>query len=468
MGYTSSPALASFSRQFDPDDLDLSDSASGADPLDYVRFALGALRRRKFLAIGVFLACMAVVSGYFLIQTRLYRAETRILVQRQQSLPSFVRSSGGEDQPTRGAWETIHRRENLIELLRIAGLLEESQVAKPRTPTWLDGLLARDDDPVENLVKILDRRLHVEAGEVTVSISLEWPDPQEAYRIVDGALQNFLEARHVQEVTAIDEAIATLRGRAEVLRGELDQATDLARRGGAVSAARIPRSPGGSATSSQLVRLQSMLEAKERAIGDVESFRRRRLSELQAQYESRRSVFASAHPDMVTLRQDIEALTQDSPQIIALRAEERPLRAEYEALLAQQRASLAAEPGGSGVPPSSVAAAGSAMPLEQNERVREARSRFQEVMESVSRAQLDLDNARAAFRHRYKVIWPVQVPRRPVSPNPLKVFGIGGIASLLLAFLAATVLDATSGRVLEQWQIERGLRLPVIADLRDR
>jgi uncharacterized protein involved in exopolysaccharide biosynthesis len=466
--------------QLDPADLDpgAREDEAALDPMDYLRYALGAVGRRKRLVLVTFLAGLALLTAFYLVRPPLYRAETRILAQRQQSLPSIVRSSVGEDQPTRAAWELIHRRDNLLDLLKLAGLTEAPprQSGPPgvldRAIAWLDRSLASDDDPLEALLLLLDKRLKVEAGEVTIAIELDWGDPQQAYRIVDGALQNFLEARHVQEVTALDEAIAVLQGRAAVLRAELTRVTEETRRVILQDAARAPRAPAQVAPvptslpgSEELVRLRSMLEAKERAIGDVEEFRRRRLAELQAQYDARRSVYAEAHPELVGLRQDIAALTRDSSQITALRADERRLREDYQARLAREPAPPSSAPAFAEVSPRS-AYEGINAAVEQSERVRDARTRYQEIMASVNGAQLELDAARAAFKHRYKVIWPVQVPKRPVSPNPLKIFGVGGLAALLLALLAAVALDWRSGKVMERWQIERELNLPILGQTR--
>ena len=451
------------------------DPAHGPEPRDYLQFVLGAVRRRPVLTISVFLVCAAVLVLYYASRTPLYRVEARILAQRQQALPSITRSSIAEDQPTRGAQEIVHRRENIEDLIRQAGLVDappkldaidrlrnaSSRLADSRSAT---------SDPLEDLVLLVDRRLKVEVGEVTIAIWIDWADPKQAYRIVDGALQDFLETRHVQDVTAMDETIAILQGRASALRDELSKAIDEARRsgdGGRVARAPLPSTAGATQTrqgSEDLARLRSMLDAKERAINDVEGFRRRRLSELQAQYDARKAVYAEGHPDMINLRQDIAALAKDSPQITALREEERALREEYQARLSRERPGVAA----AHLAPVSDARPlpdSSGSPVEQNERVRDSRFRYQQAQESINRAQVELDTARAAFNHRYKVIWPPRVPTTPIGPNPLKIFGMGGLAAVLLALFSAAAADWRSGRLQERWQIERGLGLPVIADL---
>ncbi len=105
--------------------------------------------------------------------------------------------------------------------------------------------------------------------------------------------------------------------------------------------------------------------------------------------------------------------------------------------------------------------------MEETERVRDARFRYQQMVERLNAAQLDLDAARAAFKYRYNVIWPAEVPRKPFSPSAKKILGGGAIASLLLALLAAAGIDLVRGRVVERWQIERKLAIPVIAELHD-
>ena len=54
-----------------------------------------------------------------------------------------------------------------------------------------------------------------------------------------------------------------------------------------------------------------------------------------------------------------------------------------------------------------------------------------------------------------------------ISPNPKKILGGGALASLLLALLAAAALDVVRGRIVERWQIERKLEIPIIAELHD-
>ncbi len=463
----------------DPPALDGDDAPEpkpGATPTEQALFVLGAVRRHKALAAAVFLFGIAATAAYYLTRTPMYEVETKIFAQRQQALPSIVRPTV-DDVPTRTAWDLVHQRDNLINVLKQTKVLDELRASaspssrKGGVRSWLGSwgkkaapAAGADDELVNALVLRLDKALAVTTGEGTITIAINWPDPQQAYRLVEAALQNFLEARHVQEITAIDGVISLLQGRVAALRGELDKVIEETRRGTAQDAGSLARSatPRTTQPAEDLVRLKSLLDAKERAIRDVEEFRRRRLSDLQAQLDEKRGIYSDAYPGVISLRQDIAALARESPQIAGLREEERKLRSDYAARLAQEGRQPDSTATPQGAPRAARRGDGQA---EQDERVREARSRYDQMVERMNAAQLDLDAARAAFKYRYNVVWPAQVPKQPVSPNPNKILGLGALASLLLALFAATASDLVAGRVVERWQVERTLDLPVIADV---
>lgn len=428
----------------------------------WVILVIDAARRRWIVTALVFLAGMLSVTAYAKLKTPLYRVEARLLAQGRAALPSVVRQSY-EENPTRSAWETIHRRENLIALAQQTGLLS-GPGARHGIAGSLSALVRRgakpQEIPLDTMVQILDKRILVTVEEGTITVSLDWPDPDQAYAVVQAALQNFLEARHVQEVKAIDEVMSVLQGRLSVLREEYDSAVEDARR----RPVRIlrPAAPRPRQPSEELTRVRSLLEAKTRAIQDVEEIRRRRLADLQSQLDQARNTLSDAHPTVIGLRKDIEAASQESPQIEALRDEERKLRKEYSDRAAREGIA----PGQLG--PSAAPLVTPEPPEEDDQRLRQKRSEYEQMLGRVNAAQVELDAARAAFKYRYNVIWPPQRPTEPVSPNPKKVFGLGGLASLLLALLAGVAPDLWSRRIVQRWQVERSLRLPVLGEVKLR
>lgn len=435
-----------------------------------VRYAL----RRKLVALLVFALSFAAILAYYRTRLPMYRVETKILTQRQP-VPTSIRTAN--DDPTRNAWELVHRKENLRSLVVESGALDAPPLDVLQGPAaaLLRGALPgakrepRAQDPEEALVLRLDKALEVSVDGGTITISLDWPVPHQAYRIVDGALQNFLEARHVQEITATDEVLSVLSGRAAAARERLQRTlTDVQReqerRSARVVATVPPSVQSRPQESEEVTRLFSMVESKRRAIQDVEEFRRRRLADLQAQLETQRGVFSEAHPTVIGLKQDIAALSRESPQIAALQEEERKLRAEYQARLGKEVPSAGAVPAPSVVPlpPQRVGSS------EEDSRVREARLQYESIMDRVNAAQVELDAIRAAFKFRYNVVWPPEEPVDPVSPKPVKILGAGLLASLLLALFAAAAPDLVRGPILARWQLERGLGIPVLATAKPR
>ncbi len=423
--------------------------AAGPTPLQWLQLVLGCLRRRWGAAAIAAALCLGAWGALFAHRASrpLYRVEGKILAQRNQALPSAVRSVF-EDLPTRSAWDIVHRRDNLIALVRQAKLLAETE-----TPSKKDARGVADD-PVDAFVTHLDEALLVAVTEGTITFQIDWPDPQQAYDIVQGAIQNFLEARHVQEVTAIDEVLTVLTGQAAVLRAELESAADEARRNPsrparqAVTRTRRP--------SEELARLQARVESRQRAIQDVEEFRRRRLADLQAQLDQARNTLSDAHPTVIGLRKDIEALARTSPQMDTLREEERAARAE----LADRatREGVGTEAVASAPPP--------AASPEEDPHVRELRLQLEQLLLRIQSARIERDAARAAFKYRYDVIWPPQVPDEPVGANPGKLLLAALVSAVGLAIAAAAGPDLLRGRIVERWQVEQSLGLPVLGEIR--
>jgi len=102
--------------------------------------------------------------------------------------------------------------------------------------------------------------------------------------------------------------------------------------------------------------------------------------------------------------------------------------------------------------------------VEENERVRQARFQHQQMIDRLNVAMLERDAAGAAFKYRYVVSWPAELPRNPSSPSALKYLVAGLLGSLLLALLAPTALELRGARIVERWQVRKQLGLPILAE----
>jgi hypothetical protein len=349
-------------------------------------------------------------------------------------------------------------------------------------------------DKMDMLVGTLETYLTVETksdwgGEGTVSITLEWPDPKMGYRLVNAAQQSFIEARHLSEISAISEAMSILLGRSASMREEIDtivrKIEDKNKEKGAATKRPIatgerPRAPVATNPSITPIsdreatqQVQSLWESKKAALKDLEDMRRRRILELQTRLSELRATYAESHPSVVDTQQTIETLSQESPQIAQLKKEEAALRQQYLGRAARVPEGTMGE--GLSRPPVRTNTVRSATePATGDDRETEfakAQLRFtaeayDKVLERIETAHMELETARAAFKYRYTVVKPAQTPRDPVKPKPGKVLGGGIAASILLALGAAILADLRSGRVYERWQLERALRLPVLAEIR--
>jgi hypothetical protein len=467
----------------DPDEFQLVD----VDQLkNWVRFVLHSVRRRKGVAVLTALLTLGATAGLLAVLPRTYHVDAELLAQKNTVMPALGNPGRtvptDAESPTRAAAETVLRRDNLLSLMKQTDLLnrwEKGRSAVLRFKDWLTGLVAvpTEEDKVNAMVGFLQKRLVVTTAESTVNISIDWPDAQLGYALVDNALQNFLEQRHSAEVSSIAETIAILESHAADLREQIDSTLEEVKRG-QTAPARSPktdspppprRDPAADAAKAQAAEVKVMLEAKRRAINELDDFRRRRLAELQTELAQKRAVYADAHPAVAQILQSISTLTEDSPQLAALRNDERQLQAEYERLSARKGDT----PGFGALRASElVPRKKPGDPLEPDvegeysrTRLRFAMEKYDTLVDRINSAKIELDTARAAFKYRYSVIRPPQLPKRPEKPKiPLVIAG-GLVMAVALAVLAAALSDLRSGRILESWQVERALGVDVLGQV---
>jgi hypothetical protein len=317
-----------------------------------------------------------------------------------------------------------------------------------------------------------------------------------AYRLVETAQQNFLENRHVTEVSAIAETISILEVHASSVRETIDQALErvqslqdpkkraAARAAASASAPKAAPAPGGTlaaasaanaapkANEEELMQLKSIIREKRRLITDLEEQRQRRLTELNHQLTEAKVIYSDQHPVIIDTQQRIDQLKKESPQVTALKNDEAALLAEYErkggkdvnALVEPRRRTRVA-----GATETELLPATSAEDPEfelANHDLRMATAKYEDLLMRIDATRIELDTARAAFKYRYSVINPPQLPKKPIKPNvPLLIFG-ALFGAVVLGLLAGPVKDLLRGRIVEGWQVERWLNLPLLAEVK--
>jgi uncharacterized protein involved in exopolysaccharide biosynthesis len=468
-------------------------------------FALGSIRRRKILVAALALGILAATVSSLFLLPKTYHVETKLLIQRNQALS--LRGESQNDAPTRVASETVMRRDNLIAIIHQTDLLH--QWYNRRAPlAHLKDILVHavskaetEPQTIEWMVEVLEKRMSVWTNEGVVSIGIDWPDPTMALRLVDAAEQNYLEARHATEITAIAEQVSIFQNHAAILRRDVDAAvdvieklrTDRAAMPAATATGPAPTPPpltGGVATAPpphhaaepdpELEQMKVMIEAKQRAINDLEEFRRRRLSELNASLAEKSSTYTENHPVIIDLRQTIASLSGESSQVQTLRADVARLRKEFDERSATATAESRVVPvittGRSVAAPPPLP--GSIIRIEQEPnddrdpaimyartQLRDAMEKYSHLRTEIETAQIEFDTAEAAFKYRYSVVDPPLYPKGPAKPNALFVVLAGMIGGLLVAIFAAVLFDVSGGRFVEQWQVEHALDLPTLGEI---
>jgi uncharacterized protein involved in exopolysaccharide biosynthesis len=496
--------------------------------INYGAFVAKSVRRHKLLAGATVVMVIGFTTTAAVLLPKTYFVQTKLFAQRNAVMAAL--SNPGRavpwdaDAPTRAAAETVLRRDNLISLITQTDLIKEWDRRRAPVLKFKDWVVAKasryeltPDDKLEMMVGLLEERMIVNAGPVgdgTVTIELAWPDAEMAYRLVQGAQQAFLEARQVAETAAIGESIAILERYSASLHDSINRTlAELERaqtKGGPVvqqsrvaqAARRQPASAVPTIAASlgvpelaysvnadpALNQLKVTLENKRLELSRLEETRQRQVAELQGKLSQLKTVYTASHPSVLSAQQNLTGAMQDQPQALRLAAEIEELRAEYDKRLADatdlqikeelaRRAAAAATNAVRSTPlpvveaapqPAPIAARAATEPEAQfaSLRLRSELSQLESVLERTDGARIELAVSQAAFKYRYSVIRPAQVPRDPVSPNLKMIFAAGFLASLLLAVALVVCKDLLSGKILETWQVERQLGLPVIGTLR--
>jgi hypothetical protein len=472
---------------------------------DYFRYVRGSLRRRAGLATVAFLLVLVGAFSALVIFPKSYHVEARLLAQRNAAL-SVRGDANGADAPTRAAAEMVLRHDNLVAMVMATDLVNHYAAHLAPAERWR-GAIAQltqphwtEQDRLEAMVELLGKQFKVWSSEGTVTIALDWPNAKMAYRLVDYAQQSFLEARHIQEVSSTAESVAILQSHATALRTDVDTAVDAVKDlrvgGGTAKVAVAVDDPvrsrhAGSAASgsasthtverSELTRLRILMDAKQRAANDLDDFRLHHLSELQARLVEQKAVYTEHHPVVIDLQQTIASLSSESPQVTSLKKEVNDLRAEIDRKTAEGGATRAV------TAPAAVVADVRAVPMQlpaelmsfergpPEERdpamvyargqLRDAMERYGALRSQIQAAKIDLETAEAAFKYRYEVVTPAQVPKRPSKPNAMLVILAAIVGGLFIALLTAVLADVHSGRLIERWQVERLLDRPILGDV---
>ncbi|MBI5547363.1 MAG: hypothetical protein HY901_26060, partial [Deltaproteobacteria bacterium] len=190
--------------------------------------------------------------------------------------------------------------------------------------------------------------------------------------------------------------------------------------------------------------------------------------------------YAAAHPLVVATQDSITSLSKDSPQTESLKREVKELEREVQgresarvAIVAAHGAARAAGAAPARPEPLIEARREVGMPGSDDQSVEYLRAhlkmsidKYQDLLGRIDGARIELDTARAAFKYRYSVVRPAQVPKKVERPKPAVVLGGGVFAAMVLALFLCVAMDLRAGRIVEAWQVEKLLGVPVLVEVK--
>ncbi len=428
----------------------------------------------------------ALVALYW---PRTYTADVRILAEQNLVLPALGNPNRAvprdADKPTRNVADMILRRDNVIALIRQESLVERWDDSRPpvlRLKDKLLGVLAgrlSPDDKLRAIVAVVEKRLVVATDETSVTITVEWTDPQTAYALVKSVERSFLDARYDSNAAVIGEAIALLEQRAKAEAPNVDGAlAELVK----VENETKPTPAHGPKSHGRHADRATILAPRTRADGDagdladvrlkirrIDEEQQRRIAEAVSQLIDAQSSLGPLHPTLVALEQKVRALEQPPRELVALRSEERGLVSRLAGVGTRPRVAdpneepregqrLAAGQMGANPPEDGPTARARAKLLA-------ATSKYNDVLGRIEAAQMERDVSRAAFKYKYSVIRPPEIPRSPKKPKVALMIVAGGLSGVILSFLLAGASVLSAGYFVEPWQVSRRLKLPLLGSL---
>ena len=96
-----------------------------------------------------------------------------------------------------------------------------------------------------------------------------------------------------------------------------------------------------------------------------------------------------------------------------------------------------------------------------------ATRRYEDLMDRIDSARIELQSAQAAFKYRYTIVEPPELPRKAARPSAAVLGGFGLVLGVLLAIFVTAAADLTGHRFVEVWQVRSRLGVPILATVEE-
>lgn len=456
--------------------------------------AARAARRRKGLSFVVTMIFGALTVLAAIFAPRSYSVESRVLVLRTAALTGQQQQQWVSPEEQKGLMreyeEQVMARDNIINIVKQKNLVERWDAMRQPHRRLIDKLNAKmgkaapsDDQKFEALVAMIEQRMKVWVDGTTVTVRLDWSEPESAKDIVEGAVKNFLDARFESDVAGIptrlkiqESFVAQAHKDLEATASELvrlTKANDPNKR----LATLVPALPQGVREPAQPPAdadpaLKAKLENIRNQIGILQNAKLQRVAELNQQLIEKRQTLAEGHPEVIALKQTLAATEQDPPQLASLKQQEKAVLDEMSAK--QAAAAKPADPKPTprftvptpAVPtekPVELAATAPKSVQDAQVQFDAVSNKYQELVKKLQELQLEMQTAEAAYKTRYRVVHPAEVPTAPRKPVGLIATALGILATIAAVLVVAAFADRASGLFFEPREVRDRLGLPVFA-----
>jgi hypothetical protein len=448
-----------------------------------------AVMRRKLVAVSTFLATVALTVFAALWMPRTYRVEARVLTT-STDLEEIVNPTRYQSNEalTKNVVERFLSRENMLGVVRDADLAkrwteQRGPIGKAKDyvrAAVLGPLSEKDKD--EALYEIARRKVFIFVEGDIVVFRVEWDDPATTLTLAQVCEKRFLAMQKEKELAQKRESVAILGRNVEGAKKDLDTSySDLEKvlRGKGGSAAQLKAvhqrrvstgggGPGPAKNQAEIGRLREIRDEKKAVISDVEKAHRATVVQAQAALVRLRESLGPEHPDLQQAARTVGEESRPPAELLKLKSEVAQLDAQIDKLSSHGDKPKEARTIAEDV----IATPEGPKDIKDDPEVERLMSTITlqenthyDLLDRLSDAKMEIQTAEAAFAYRYISVYPPLMPKKPVSPNvPSLVIG-GVMAALILAFILSVAADVLSMRIMETWQIERFLGLPVLGEI---
>lgn len=438
--------------------------------------AVEVWRRRKWLAVLVFVPVVAGAISLTLSLPDIYRATATVLVERQEVSEAFVRRSVTAELETRiqTIQQRVMSRERLADLITRMDLYPELRRVVP-----LEALVERMRKEIQPQFKAVEQSTGRSAM-IAFSLSYSGRDPQRVAEVANTLAAFYGEENATTRERQAEQTATFLQQQLAEVKRDLDEQERRASEFALLHTDELPEQL--QANLAALDRLNTQLrlnseyqiraiDRRERLEADAaferEQAGRRyvaptapadspaaRLARLQGEFAVLRRRYSDLHPDMIRIKADIAALEAEvgrphtngaAAAAPAADPAERLTRAIHE--VDRELSSLRQEEGELRRMIGEYEARVASTPRRQHERQQLSRGyemtkeRYQTLLKRYEDAQLAARLEQGQSVEHFRVLDPAIPPRAPVAPNRPWLMFMGLAAALALAAAAVVIAE---------------------------